>query len=374
MPSQLEELVTFLHSPQPAIVQIALGNLVGYSQGPSREAFFYGNFEAIKDLKKIASGKNDLMVNQAATILVNLCENLKVRNLIVEDKPFLQNIVSTICKVGNPNADLMTILLTNLAKSDSIIDVFGLKVEHDAENEKVFKSTHAMDCLMDCFVKGHDRTLNKYAEYDYLSYFFADISRLIQGRTYFVTEQAYDNVIPLSKILVFTEKYNSKIRREGVASTLKNSLFDTKAHMDLLDENSINLLPYLLLPIAGPEELDEDEMFKLPEELQLLPNDKKREPVSGIICTHLESILLLCSTREVREYLRQKSVYPIIRELHKAVDDEDVQALCDRIVQMLMRDEEPEITGIKEDSREDHQNDDTKDISSDNEDEIVEVV
>ena len=45
--------------------------------------------------------------------------------------------------------------------------------------------------------------------------------------------------------------------------------------MKLLTDPKINLLPFILLPLAGPEEIDEDEMFDLPEELQLLPSDKK---------------------------------------------------------------------------------------------------
>ena len=37
MPTELEELVSFLHSPQPAVSQIALDNLVGYSTGPHQK-------------------------------------------------------------------------------------------------------------------------------------------------------------------------------------------------------------------------------------------------------------------------------------------------------------------------------------------------
>ena len=162
--------------------------------------------------------------------------------------------------------------------------------------------------------------------------------------------------------MVFTEKYDDKIRREGVASTIKNSLFDTNAHMKLLTDPKINLLPFILLPLAGPEEIDEDEMFDLPEELQLLPSDKKREPLSGILCIHLESLLLLCTTREAREYLREKQVYAIIKELHKAIEVEQVADLCDRVVQMLKRDEAPQSADIEE-------------IESDSDDDkIVEIV
>lgn len=342
MPSELEELVTFLHSPQPAVVQIALDNLVGYSQGPTRKVFTYNHYEPISDLKKLAKDKGRTNVMHLITILTNLCDAAEMRKIIVEDADFLKYLIAAICNPHNTNADLMCILLSNLAKNDSITKVLGMVIDRDENQKKIFKSDKAIDCLMDCFVKGADRSLNKFANYDYLAYFFADLSRFKEGRDYFVTEQLYDNVIPLSKLLVFTEKYDSRIRREGVASTIKNSLFDIQKHERLLTDSSIDLLPYILLPIAGPEEIEEDYMFDLPDALQLLPSDKVREPLPQIICTYLESILLLCSTREIREYLREKAVYAIIRELHKSTNDEKVADLCDRVVQMLMRDEEPE--------------------------------
>lgn len=357
MPTELEELVEFLHSPQPAVVQIALDNLVGYSQGAHAQIFAYANYEAITDLKRLSKDKGKTTVSQSVTILANLCDDITMRDLIVEDKEYLKYLVGAIVNLSNTNADLMCILLTNLAKNDAINSLFDFELTHSEEQSKFFKSTKALDCLMDCFVKGADRKLNKYADFDYLAYFFADISRFQQGRTYFVTEQAYDQVIPISKLLVFTEYYDSKIRREGVASTIKNSLFDTNSHLELINNDGINILPYILLPIAGPEEIDEEDMFNLPDELQLLPSDKKRDPVVSIICTHLESLLLLCTTREVREILREKSVYPLVRELHKAVEDETVTELVDRLVQLLMRDEAPEGEQVEEMSEDDDDDD-----------------
>ncbi|EEQ40883.1 hypothetical protein CLUG_05011 [Clavispora lusitaniae ATCC 42720] len=364
MPTELEELVGFLHSPQPAVVQIALDNLVGFSSGPHQQVFAYDNYEAIKDLKKLSQDTGKTMVSQSVTILANLCGDETMRRLIVEDIKYLEFLVNAIIRPTNINGDLMCILLANMAKSDAITKIFNIKVTLSDEQKKFFASENAMDCLMDCFVKGFDRSLNKYADYDYLSYFFADISRFESGRRYFITEQEYDHVVPISKLLVFTEKYDSKIRREGVASTIKNSLFDVDSHEKLVTDENINLLPYILLPVAGPEELDEDDMFNLPDELQLLPPDKKRDPVESILCTHLESLLLLCSTRAMRDYLREKAVYPLVRELHKAADTEEVTALCDRVVQMLMRDEENGETKTDADM----------DVDSDEDDKIVEIV
>lgn len=354
MPTELEELVEFLHSPQPAVMQIALDNLVGYSQGPQQKVFAYNNYEAITDLKKLAQNDNRTTVSQAVTIMANLCDDTEMRRLMVDDEAFLKVLTNAIIQPTNTNADLMCILVANLAKNDTITKVFDIRLSHSEEVAKVFRSPNAMDCLMDCFVKGFDRSLNKYATYDYLAYFFADISRFKLGRDYFITEQAYDGVVPISKLLVFTEKYDSKIRREGVASTIKNSLFDTASHSKLVNDDNINLLPYLLLPIAGPEEIDDDDMFNLPEELQLLSADKTREPIDSILSTHLESILLLNTTREMRELLREKSVYALIRELHKATSSDEVASLCDRVVQLLMRDEaKPGEDHVSEDEDED---------------------
>jgi len=46
--------------------------------------------------------------------------------------------------------------------------------------------------------------------------------------------------------------------------------------------DAVDLLPRLLLPLAGPEELSEDEMDKLPVDLQYLQPDKQREPDADI--------------------------------------------------------------------------------------------
>lgn len=77
-------------------------------------------------------------------------------------------------------------------------------------------------------------------------------------------------------------------------------------------------------------------------DLQLLPPDKKRDTDPSILQTHVETLMLLTTTREGRDTLREIKVYPIIRETHLKVEDEDVREACERLVQVLMRDEEGE--------------------------------
>jgi len=92
----------------------------------------------------------------------------------------------------------------------------------------------------------------------------------------------------------------------------------------------------------GPEEYDDDDTEGMLDELQLLEPDKARESDVEIMKTHLETLLLLSTTKEGREVLRQVKVYPIVRETHLHVENEGVREACDRMVQILMRKEEGE--------------------------------
>jgi hypothetical protein len=56
----------------------------------------------------------------------------------------------------------------------------------------------------------------------------------------------------------------------------------------------VDILPHLLLPLAGPEEFADDEMDKLPPELQYLPEDKMREPDPDIRKMLLEALMQVC--------------------------------------------------------------------------------
>lgn len=229
-------------------------------------------------------------------------------------------------------------LLANLAKWDDLKQILSL--ERPAP-KALGSSSLVIDQLLDLFVKGADGTYNKDADFDYLAYLFADIARHAEGRKYFATRQKYDDVIPITKLTVFTE-HRSTVRRKGVASTIKNVAFDIPSHPSFLSENEINALPYILLPLTGNEEYDEEDTIDMLPDLQLLPPDKSRDSDPGIVRTHVETLMLLTTTREGRDTLRAIKVYPIIRETHLHVENEDVREVCERLVQVLMQDEEGE--------------------------------
>lgn len=234
-------------------------------------------------------------------------------------------------------------LLANLSKSSSLDRVITLSRSAPSGKPPVSKSTNTMDQLMDCFVKETPNKSDK--DYDYLSYVFADLSRHGIGRKYFLAKQAYDDVVPITKLTVFTDEHRTHVRRKGVASTLKNICFETSAHEFLLSESGGNILPYILLPLAGNEELSDEDTENMLADLQLLPRDKQRDSDPEILVTHLETLLLLTTGRAGRDTMRRVKVYPIIRECHLHVENENVREACDRLVQVLLRDEADEGAG-----------------------------
>ncbi|TKA60881.1 hypothetical protein B0A49_10466 [Cryomyces minteri] len=340
MPTELEELVEFLHHGNTQIRQIAVENLVGYSMAQPA-IFKAGQLIAVKDLKLLVKDYAPIAKN-ALTMLINISDDQEVLKSLATDDAFIESLLLRITNAKEPNVNEMAMLLANLAKSDSTKRVLTIT---RAVPKDLSTSKNAMDQLMDCFVKGAEGRYNKNADFDYLSYFFADMAKYPEGRAYFVTPQPHDNnIIPLTKLTVFTE-HSSLIRRRGVASTIKNVAFDVPSHPRLLSPSTsdgVNLLPYTLLPLMGAEEYSEEDTEGMLEDLQLLPPDKEREKEPEIQKTHLETLLLLTATREGRDQLREFKVYPIVRELHVHTDHDDVRDSCDRLVQVIMRDEENE--------------------------------
>ncbi|KAG9259165.1 uncharacterized protein F5Z01DRAFT_27814 [Emericellopsis atlantica] len=336
MPTELEELVGFIASPNPQIRKLAVENLVPYST--SDPSIFKANDNIpIRNLRVLVRD-HPKIAEHALTMLINLSGEDAVQEMLATDEKFLELLFQKIVNAEEPNANLLAMLLANLTKSAALASIDTKK---QPSPEDLSKSHFILDQLMDLFVKGQDGTYNKHADYDYLAYCFADLAKHESIRKYFLTKQEYDDVVPLSKLLVFTE-HKSEIRRKGVASTIKNVAFEVHAHPELMSDSEIGILTYVLLPIMGSEEYDVDESMDMLPDLQLLPPDKKREPDNTIIVTHLDTLMLLTTTRKGRELMREVKVYPIVRETHARVQDADVKEACDRLVQVLMRDEEGE--------------------------------
>ncbi|KAI0630607.1 DUF383-domain-containing protein [Trametes polyzona] len=408
--AQLKELVQFLRDKNPAVRQIALANLLGQTPkgSPHRDIFYTGlrngglqqiqENELIRDIKILCRDQL-ATAHDAFRALVNLSDNSLLVGTLSEPS-FLKFLVSYILNPQAILADLASMLLSNLtAASSACTALLSLKISllpDPSSPIKWFpvdsrcgtcpapvpypsgepKEVLALPLLIDAFVRAAPAVevtdLSKRThkgDLHFLASVFANLTTTPAGREFFLTPRPADPFgddgdleYPLSKLLAFTE-HKDTIRRGGVASTIKNCAFHTPAHRALLSSESekvtvppstvaapgIDILPYVLLPLAGPEEFDLEDQELLPAALQFLPPTKKREPDPVIRLTHVETMLLLCTTRWGRDYLRTHGVYEVIRALHENEEVEKIAEHVERLVNLLKRDEGPETAKDGED-------------------------
>ncbi|KAJ6568368.1 hypothetical protein DFH09DRAFT_1080741 [Mycena vulgaris] len=369
---------------------------------PHRNIFFDGlksgglkkpkENDIVRDLKLLC--RDQLSVSHDAfRALVNLSDSPMLVATLSEPA-FLAFIVSYIVNPQSVLADLAAMLLSNLTASSAACATV-LSLDIDIIPEPTFpnsfyppqsrcatcvapapyppsnaRATPALPLLIDAFVQGAETDESADASarlrkgnVHFLASVFANLSTASQispaGRNFFLGPRV-PNVLepdgaleyPLAKLLVFTE-HKDVIRRGGVASTIKNCVFHAPGHQAILSPDStsvsvppstsvapgIDALPYILLPLAGPEEFDLEDQEKLPDALQFLPPTKVREPDAAIRLMHVETLLLLCHTRWGREYLREHGVYEIVRATHENETVDKISEHIERLVNLLKGDE-----------------------------------
>lgn len=104
-------------------------------------------------------------------------------------------------------------LLANMAKDDSLQRVLELK---RSVPKGLSTSQWAMDQLLDCFVKGAEGGYNKEADYDYLSYFFADLAKVrdpcqTSNQNYSLCTTSFQKAVTTSRVPKFTTPTLSRL-------------------------------------------------------------------------------------------------------------------------------------------------------------------
>lgn len=195
--------------------------------------------------------------------------------------------------------------------------------------------------ILDRLVAAFTKTdFNKHQQHlNYLAAIFSNLSQTSTFRNFVAKSET--RLLP--RLLPFINHETSSIRRGGITGLLKNICFDTSLHVWLFSAD-IDVLPFILLPLAGPEEFDDETNEKLPIELQYLDAAKKRESDPDIRIMLLESLSQLCATRHGRNYMRDQGAYEILRELHRfeCTDEGNARALrqCEDVVDILIKTED----------------------------------
>lgn len=189
--------------------------------------------------------------------------------------------------------------------------------------------TTTLESFMKLFIT---RDVQHETNYDYISYLLSNLCQLHEVRMWLMNGDNLQKLFPFLNL-------NNSLRRAGVIMTLKNCCFELEKHEWLLSED-LDLLPRLLLPLAGPEQFDEEDNEKLPLDLQYLPDDKEREPDSDLRLALLQALTQLSAKRNCREIIRDQGTYLILREFHKWEPNMELKLVCENLVDILIKTED----------------------------------
>ncbi|XP_045468106.1 protein HGH1 homolog [Harmonia axyridis] len=290
--------------------------------------------ELIINILCLLQDNSDKITKDAACTLINLsADKYGPRALLNVDSDFCPPLQTTpksiveICfkQIFDRNsgiADQCCMILVNLSSDeDGVTQIF----------EILKNSEFKIEDIVNIFTKTQYNL--KEANLNYLGPWLSNMTQEKRVRNIF-----FESVSIVTNLAAYTQYNKSLVRRGGIVGVLRNLCFDVE-HNDWLTFEA-DILPSLLLPLAGNEEFDDEDNENLPSELQYLPDDKQRETDPDIRRMLVEAITLLCTLKKNREYIRNKNTYIIMRELHKWEKDESVIGAVENLVDILIRTEE----------------------------------
>uniref|UniRef100_A0A336LMG7 Protein HGH1 homolog n=1 Tax=Culicoides sonorensis TaxID=179676 RepID=A0A336LMG7_CULSO len=332
----INELVTFLDvNSRLDLKAVAVAHVLSLTANSEGKNLLYTNDKLIEALLNLTSDTTEAIAKDACRALINISAEFEGAEFLLKKYPsthdlkgIVQLCFKSIIDTESPTAGLFCMILANLSRHETLVETVIDTIEGTEDT---------IHRLVTCFTMiSYNK---KGAKLNYLGPIFSNLSQHHRGRQLICNKE-----FPLfQRILPFTHHEDDVVRRGGAVGLVKNVCFDSSLH-DWLLSPKVDILPYLLLPLAGPEEFDDEDNDKLPVECQYLGADKKREDDPDIRKMLLESLAQLCATRKGREILRDRGTYLILRELHKfeCTDQGDPQSLlaCENVVDILIRTED----------------------------------
>lgn len=244
--------------------------------------------------------------------------------LELKDANITTEMIKCIKDQQYPHADFACGILANLSKCKKLCQ----KILNDiSDGPTNLEGLVNILCQTDYNKKG--------AKLHLLAPVITNFSQLADGRRQIMDKDGF----VFQRLITFMDYKESKGRRMSVIATIHNCCFEKEYHPWLMSED-VDVVPRLLLPLAGPDTFNEEENNSLPVDLQYLSDDKEREPDSEIRKLLLEALMQLCILREGRETLRKQNIYLILREHHKWEEDRKCIMLNEDIVNLLIRTED----------------------------------
>ncbi|GFV77757.1 protein HGH1 homolog [Trichonephila clavipes] len=257
---------------------------------------------------------NKETLNLAYKCVINISTVQEGVVALLNSKDLVISLLNRICDINYIFIKEICYILSNMSRFEDIL-----------QQNDCFLDAELLDKILKVFMSNHSEVKEKF---QFLALYFANMSGYPSRRKLMLENEKFIDFIFLS--------YNASetnVRRIGIALTLRNLCSEQSSHIMLLEKG---ILPVLLLPLMGSEEYEEEEMEKLPVECQYLEDTKERERLPIIRRALVQALSLLCYTKRGWEYLKEHSVYYVIRELHKWEADFDTKEAIETLVGFLL--------------------------------------
>jgi hypothetical protein len=131
------------------------------------------------------------------------------------------------------------------------------------------------------------------------------------------------------------------VRRRSAVATIRTCLFDKEIHHWVIYE--LKGLTALLFPLVTKVPFTDKEKLGMDPILWMQGDKKEFEPENDIRLLLVECIHLLCQKRTIRDELRKRKAYAVIKNLAMEQEDDKVDEAIIDVVNLQMRDEGPDM-------------------------------
>jgi hypothetical protein len=310
--TQLREVVEFLAHPRVDVQKEAFGLLSGLTASPS-----FGELSSVlratpvgKRVALFVASPNPDIALGALRSAVNISQDSQLLDQMLDARVVdsaMQGIREPTCRFRH----LYAALLANVSVPAKGA---GLVVQVDEGASAGTYLRQLLELLLQPPVRYGIAEKGQINEdtFQFLASVFSNCAQLPSARTLIVDPRR--GMLP--RLLALLESPN-EVRRLGGARLIRNLFMDAGSH-PLLLAPELGLVRRVLLPIAGPEPLDDDDKAgMLPEVASALTPAKQRDPSAEVRLVLLEALLVAVRDKRTRKYFKAIKVYPLLRELHK---------------------------------------------------------
>ncbi|CAI5747455.1 unnamed protein product [Peronospora destructor] len=342
----VEELVSFLSHPRPELRKAAsslLINMTASDQG-TFQLLQLKKFDVVQALCRMISDMRPIAEDAIKALI-----NLTAANPVACERALKFDLLNRVmAQVEDDEWHLTDYSMMLLANMTTTIDGTKALLGYDdkSSDAAIVLREKKIHTLTSSFLEGKPEPDGVDSstgvptwddEYQYVANILANISQVEQGRDFLLKMRLSTS---LAGALLPQLKSPNVVRRRGITAAFKNLCFDSDNHFYLYDQ--LDISTHMMVLLAGPEELDEDDKMGMNPIVYSQGNKKKREHDRLVRLAAVDCLLLLCTTCTGRNELRRKKVYPIIRNAHLEEPDEEIGDQIYKLVDFLIRDEEGE--------------------------------